>query len=108
MKQPNAPPPPPPSAASHHGPSAVASAIHWAATKGDLRTLRRLVEFDGVDPSAQDGSSHHCETPLFRAAGANHTEVRGVRGCLDGAVCKQVSQSGLGGRPVCVPAEPAV
>lgn len=68
--------PPPPTAASHHGPAAMASAIHWAATKGDLRTLRRLVEFDGVDPSCKDASGHHCETPLFRAAGANHTDVR--------------------------------
>lgn len=67
--------PPPPSASTHHAPSAMASAIHWAATKGDLRTLRQLVEFEGVDPSAKDASSHHCETPLFRAAGANHTKV---------------------------------
>lgn len=56
-----------------HAPSA--SAIHWAATKGDLRALRWLVEYEGVDPSAKDTSSHHCETPLFRAAGANHPEV---------------------------------
>lgn len=87
-----------PSSRLPHAPSA--SAIHWAATKGDLRTLRRLVEFEGVDPSAKDGSSHHCETPLFRAAGANHTEVRaGVR--AGGRRCVSVCCSccWIGGRP---------